>query len=106
MSAEEAGAKRVLFSRCDKALDSTQPRSYLFAPGRIEFLGKHTDYAGGRSLICAVERGICAVVSPRSDSSVRVIDVRQDASHDACEFPLQANLSPAPGHWSNYPMTV
>ena len=29
----------------------------FFVPGRIECLGKHTDYAGGRSLICAVELG-------------------------------------------------
>jgi len=29
----------------------------IFVPGRIEVLGKHTDYAGGRSLVCATERG-------------------------------------------------
>ena len=29
-----------------------------FVPGRIEVLGKHTDYAGGRSLLAAVDRGI------------------------------------------------
>ena len=33
-------------------------------PGRIEVLGKHTDYAGGATLTCAVERGVCAVYSP------------------------------------------
>src|SRR5436190_1729685 len=35
----------------------------LFVPGRIEFLGKHTDYAGGRSLVCATEQGICVAFS-------------------------------------------
>src|SRR5690606_7084874 len=29
----------------------------FFVPGRIEVLGKHTDYAGGRSLLAAVNRG-------------------------------------------------
>ncbi|MCX7404744.1 MAG: galactokinase [Planctomycetia bacterium] len=29
----------------------------LFVPGRIEVLGKHTDYCGGRSIVCAVEQG-------------------------------------------------
>ena len=27
-------------------------------PGRIEVLGKHTDYGGGRVLVCAVDRGV------------------------------------------------
>lgn len=30
----------------------------LFAPGRIELVGKHTDYAGGRSLVVATLQGI------------------------------------------------
>jgi galactokinase len=103
MSAKEIGAKVALFDRCAAALDS--PHTFLFVPGRIEFLGKHTDYAGGRSLICAVERGICAAVAPRSDAHMRVIDATK-APADACEFALDPDLTPRIGHWSNYPMTV
>ena len=34
-------------------------RRAFFVPGRIEVLGKHTDYAGGNSLLCATaDRGI------------------------------------------------
>ena len=44
---------------------SAAARSYR-VPGRIEFLGKHTDYAGGRSLVCATERGITLHVTPRA----------------------------------------
>ncbi len=29
----------------------------MFLPGRIEFLGKHTDYCGGESIICPISRG-------------------------------------------------
>ena len=29
-----------------------------FVPGRLEVLGKRTDYAGGRSLLAAVDRGV------------------------------------------------
>jgi galactokinase len=43
--------------------------------GRIEIFGKHTDYAGGRSLVAAVPRGF-AVVAPRADGRVRAIDAR------------------------------
>ena len=41
-----------------------------FVPGRVEVLGKHTDYGGGRSLICAAERGFDVVSAPRADGRV------------------------------------
>lgn len=75
----------------------------MFVPGRIEVLGKHTDYCGGRSLICAVERGICIAGRPRQDSLVRIRDL---ASGEQLELPFDAELQPRQGHWSNYPATV
>ena len=36
-----------------------------WVPGRLEVLGKHTDYAGGRTLICAVPRGFAVAARPR-----------------------------------------
>ena len=71
-------------------------------PGRLEFLGKHTDYAGGRSLVCALERGICMAARARDDARVLV----QDVSDGEAAFVLEPSLAPAPGHWSNYPITV
>jgi galactokinase len=46
-----------------------------FTPGRIEVFGKHTDYAGGQSLLAAVPRGIALVARPRHDGVVRVGDI-------------------------------
>ena len=77
--------------------------SRLFVPGRIEVLGKHTDYAGGRSLTCAAERGFSLSYAPRDDDQLRLVDAR-DGRH--VEFRAHAGLSPKAGHWSNYPMTV
>ena len=45
-------------------------------PGRIEIFGKHTDYAGGHSLLAAVPRGFAVAAGPRQDNRVRVIDAR------------------------------
>ena len=45
-----------------------------FVPGRLEVFGKHTDYAGGRSLVAATCRGFGVVAAPRRDALVRVID--------------------------------
>ena len=74
----------------------------FWVPGRIEVLGKHTDYGGGRSLLCAVERGICLVARARSDTSlrsesptVRIMDANSD---DIAEFDLAATVDPRPGH--------
>ena len=74
-----------------------------FVPGRLEVLGKHTDYAGGRSLLCAAERGVCFAAQPRPDAQVRIIDA---TSKQAADFTIGPALRRAPGHWSNYPMTV
>ncbi|HJQ53651.1 MAG TPA: galactokinase family protein [Gemmatimonadaceae bacterium] len=73
----------------------------VWVPGRIEFLGKHTDYAGGRSMLCAAEHGICVAAAARPDSVLRV--------HDAvfghvveCSLGDQALLGPPPSGFANY----
>ncbi|NUQ19679.1 MAG: galactokinase, partial [Gemmatimonadaceae bacterium] len=106
MRLEAARAKAELFARARAVLGRATGSAHshaLFVPGRVEFLGKHTDYAGGRSLLAAVERGICLVASPRSDLMMRVIDAR---SGDETAFAIDPALEPVAGHWSNYPMTV
>jgi galactokinase len=56
-------------------LDVATPRIRGYVPGRIELLGKHVDYAGGRSIVCAIDRGIAFVAQPRADALVRINDV-------------------------------
>ncbi len=75
----------------------------FWVPGRIEVLGKHTDYAGGRSLICAVEQGFAIVAAPRADSLVRVINV---AERSEVTLALDPSLPDPPGAWMRYPATV
>ena len=74
----------------------------FFVPGRIEVLGKHTDYAGGRSLLAACERGFTVVVTPRSDRQVSILDV---AKTERTRFPLDPDIEPN-ADWAKYPMTV
>jgi len=102
MTGAAARRKSELFQLTSNAL-ADPPQVFWFVPGRIELLGKHTDYAGGRSLLCAIDRGLCLAASPRQDSIVRVSDV---VVGEEREFPLSRELSPDPGHWSKYPMTV
>ncbi|HWE94104.1 MAG TPA: galactokinase family protein [Tepidisphaeraceae bacterium] len=94
--------KRALAALNSAGLDAAAAKS-VFVPGRIEFLGKHTDYCGGRSLLCAVERGICFTYVPRRDCVVRVLHPQ---TRSQIEFTLSEDVAPVAGHWSNYVMTV
>lgn len=97
LSAPEAARKAAIFER----VGGGQRR--FFVPGRIEVLGKHTDYAGGRSLLCAVERGFCLAVSPRSDRRVKLFDAGRGLE---AEVPLEADLLPEAKGWVVYAATV
>jgi galactokinase len=107
VSVNQASVKARLFVEATNVLRAAGVTSddlhYWFVPGRIEFLGKHTDYAGGRSLICALERGFCVVAATRDDDRMRITD---GGRLDHVEFSLSNELIPRAGHWSNYPMTV
>lgn len=75
----------------------TRPAYRWFVPGRIEVFGKHTDYAGGESLLAAVPRGFAVVAAPRSDHALRVMDGRH---HDEIIIPI-GGTDPYRG-WANY----
>ncbi|OFW05756.1 MAG: hypothetical protein A3H96_11135 [Acidobacteria bacterium RIFCSPLOWO2_02_FULL_67_36] len=79
------------------------PGRCWFVPGRIEVLGKHTDYAGGRSLVCAVEYGFCLIATPRDDGQIVIRDLRAGSIVTAA---LDPALSVPPSGWANYVMTV
>ena len=74
----------------------------MFIPGRIEVLGKHTDYCGGRSIVCAIDLGFHAEVERRSDSLVVIEnrDVSETVSIDLKDPTCSA------GHWGNYALEV
>ena len=99
-------AKRFLLARMVdgwKGLTTPGPSHVFWVPGRIEVLGKHTDYCGGRSLLAASSRGFMFGVSPRTDLIVRVKDA---VSGEMVDSRLHPDVTPQLGHWSNYPETV
>jgi galactokinase len=59
-------------------------------PGRIELVGKHTDYAGGPSLTCATPFHMHAKAEPIAEPVVRVHDQRSRAT---MEVPLAREAS-------------
>ena len=77
-----------------------------WVPGRLEVFGTHTDYAGGRTLVCAVPRGFAVIARSRTDNALHVVDARRDQdvtlSADDAERFLQASSS----GWRRYVAVV
>jgi galactokinase len=102
----EAERKARLADRAHRALQSlgvagNRAMHSWFVPGRLEVFGKHTDYAGGRSLLCAIERGCVVVAAGRDDAHFRVVDANDGSVAHVSEAADEA--APA---WSIYPGTV
>ena len=78
-----------------------------WVPGRLEVFGTHTDYAGGRTLVCAIPRGVAVVARHRSDGVVRVVDARreQELELNPRDDIQRANLAPQFG-WRHYVAVV
>ncbi len=74
----------------------------IFIPGRIEVLGKHTDYCGGRSLVCAIDRGFSADIDARTDG---VVELENRDTGETVRFDLSDPSAPR-GHWLNYAVEV
>eukprot|EP00756_Hemistasia_phaeocysticola_P060391 Hpha_TRINITY_DN4000_c0_g1::TRINITY_DN4000_c0_g1_i1::g.63847::m.63847/K00849/galK; galactokinase len=79
----------------------------FWVPGRVEVLGKHTDYAGGRSLLAAVCRGFVVVSRDRDDDVCRIFTTFGSGGEKAtAELKVCPDLQPVQGHWAAYPATA
>jgi len=52
-----------------KALPKTTAR---FSPGRLEWLGNHTDYNNGLALAVAIDLGVTAIITLRHDDTIEI----------------------------------
>lgn len=79
------------------------PTQLAFAPGRIEFIGNHTDYNGGLVMGAAVTEGITVALSKRDDRQIHMISEQGGVveSHLDTLEPQQGGAS-----WTNYPVGV
>lgn len=75
-----------------------------YAPGRIEFIGNHTDYNGGSVLGAAIDRGIAVALAKRPDGQRRFAsDQRGEiVTLSASEIVKQVGEK----NWVNYPLGV
>lgn len=91
------GAAAGLPSSGNQSADA-QSGHVWWVPGRLEVFGTHTDYAGGRTLVCAVPKGIAVVLRPMPGRTIRVTDARRGD-----RVTLQRWTGGAPlGGWRHY----
>jgi galactokinase len=85
-------------------VSEAQSRRYV-VPGRIELVGKHVDYAGGRSLTCAVDRAITVDARPIDAPMIRV---RQASRRGTVEVALLPGVQRVrrSARWSSYVIAV
>lgn len=97
-----AGLRSLAGVLAESGVERERPVAALLVPGRLELFGKHTDYAGGRSLLAALPRGLTLLVARRQDPRVLWRDRGRGVE---ASFAI-AQAEPRPGHWSNYARTV
>src|SRR5687768_2766504 len=87
-----------------RATFGRQPEIIARAPGRIEFIGNHTDYNGGTVLGAAIDRGVWVAVAQRQDARWNFAsEQKEDVVRLAAEDFTKRS---GPESWANYPLGV
>lgn len=87
-----------------KQIHGREPSVVTRAPGRIEFIGNHTDYNGGTVLGASVDRGVTVAVAPRADGKRNFYSLFTGKT-----VTLDASVSVkqiGEASWVNYPLGV
>jgi galactokinase len=79
---------------------SAAPRWTAWAPGRVNLIGDHVDYAGGFVLPAAIEMGILVTAGPSKDGCFHVHSVGIKSSMSV--FPEDITPEKTADHWSRY----
>lgn len=86
-----------------KSVFGGEPAQLAFAPGRIEFIGNHTDYNGGLVMGAAVTEGIMVAVSKRQDRTIHLYS--EHGGEVQVDLDRIEPIS-GPDSWTNYPVGV
>ena len=79
-----------------------EPQVFV-APGRVNLIGEHTDYAEGFVMPAAIDFATLAAISPRTDGKIVLYaeNYSEERIFDAKALPVKAA-----NHWSDYLLGV
>ncbi|MBC2855590.1 galactokinase [Cetobacterium sp. 2A] len=77
----------------------------FFSPGRVNLIGEHIDYNGGKVFPCALDFGTYAVVRKREDNIFRMYSVNFE-NLGIIQFNLNSLVLDSNDDWANYPKGV
>lgn len=80
------------------------PECVARAPGRIEFIGNHTDYNGGTVLGAAIDRGVWVALARRTDGARNFASGQKDGVVRVAAEELARRTGAEA--WANYPLGV
>ena len=80
-----------------------EPEAVFFCPGRVNLIGEHIDYNGGRVLPCTISRGTYLAVARNISKTLRFqsMDYPETAT-----LHLQSSYSKTGKEWFNYPLGI
>ncbi|MHA1775380.1 MAG: galactokinase [Promethearchaeia archaeon] len=82
---------------------NSKPEIIVFAPGRVNLIGEHTDYSEGFVLPIAIDMGITVALSIIPDSEVVAV---YSIDYDKKIVAMYSDFNRSQETWFNYPMGV
>lgn len=79
------------------------PEYIFFCPGRVNLIGEHIDYNGGKVMPCAVSSGTWLLVARNTDKRLQFQSMNFP---ETAELHLQSSYSKTGKEWFNYPLGV
>ena len=89
-----------LTERFDQEFGRGGERRRFFTPGRVNLIGEHIDYNGGRVFPCALDIGTYALVRPREDTLVRFVSTNMELKN---QVDISRICYEEKDGWTNYP---
>ncbi len=80
-----------------------EPEYFFFCPGRVNLIGEHIDYNGGKVMPCAISLGTYLLVSKNTDKKIRLQCINFP---EIAALQLQSSYSKTGSEWFNYPLGV
>jgi galactokinase len=80
-----------------------RPEHIFFCPGRVNLIGEHIDYNGGKVMPCAISLGTYLAISKNKDKLLRFHSLDFP---ETIELHLQESYSKTGKTWFNYPLGV